>query len=91
MTNPIISKEIGINSFEIMDGKSCYEVNVRVKMECLDLDLELYTKLITLTPRYVIINKMGDNLLVTQTETEQYLILAPEIRSPYLWERAEGK
>jgi hypothetical protein len=74
-----------------MDGKSCHEVNVRVKMECLDLDLELYTKLITLTPKFVIINKLGDSLLVTQLDSEQYLILTPSMRMPYLWERADGK
>ena len=52
----------------------------------LDMEKFIYTKVVTIQPRYIFVNQCKERLVVRQLETAQDpLVLEASERKPYFW------
>ena len=57
----------------------------------LDNDNSIYTKKITLTPRFIIVNNVNEEIVIRQFDTKQKLLVGKNMRIPYLWFDSQQK
>lgn len=62
-----------------------------VELNCLDLNQSLYCKVITILPKYVIINNSNEKLLITQEKlVDDFTIIDSNSRDNFKWLNARS-
>jgi vacuolar protein sorting-associated protein 13A/C len=69
-----------------------YQFVYDVQLSSLYPNEYLFTKIITISPRFVLVNNMKEDLIIIQHEVREYpTILHSKTRSPYYWPNGKGQ
>jgi len=85
---PVNVGTMGSTATELVsqDGKSMLDVGVNMSLLRCDKTYNLFTKIITISPRFILLNKTDYVLEIKRDASQQTMgIISKDIRTPYYW------